>query len=403
MKKQVSLFVLAATVLGLSPVMAAGTNSGMRGASSADLTGAPGVRTKANVNYEKYETRTTTRTYSAKDAKDIYYTQPAKRGELYKSAGTSSAAGTVRTTRAETARREVKRKYYLAHPFFQPLQGKIGSVTDLSYAMNSFDFDVDDTFIALSDTKANWDMSQFSIKQDLSYGITDEITILGMARYASSKYQMDWANSGISDKMNDSGIDIWGLGAQWRFVDTPEWIALFSGYYQNQVDVANTFLADLKVGYKTGMSTIYGVARGWLVSLDGNYAGAGITDDAGASMMLAYIADTSNVTYVEGGLGLFSVLEEDWTLNLEAVLGNYDWHNQASFKAAIGWQPEDSFALNLYVKTALYDSANGKSVPFIGRDPNNTTPALRDWNQIGTAKIDGYSETSVGLQAIFLF
>ena len=35
-----------------------------------------------------------------------------------------------------------ERKYFLAHPFFQPLKGKFGSVTDVSYAQNSFKFDM---------------------------------------------------------------------------------------------------------------------------------------------------------------------------------------------------------------------------------------------------------------------
>lgn len=67
MKAQLSLLVLA-TMLAASPVLGA-TNSGTRAASSADLTGMPAVRERTQVNYEKYETRTSTKTYDQQDAK----------------------------------------------------------------------------------------------------------------------------------------------------------------------------------------------------------------------------------------------------------------------------------------------------------------------------------------------
>ncbi|MDR0726701.1 MAG: hypothetical protein LBF37_01415 [Rickettsiales bacterium] len=402
MKKQLSLFIWAVAVFGMSPVWAA-TNSGAYGASSADLTGAPGTRAKTNVNYEKYETRTSTKTYAAKDGNDIYYTQPAKRSDLYKEYATkSSSASTTtatRTSRAETVRSEVKRKYYLAHPFFQPLKGKFGSVTDLSYNTNSYDFVLNQTAgPALSDTKAKWDMTQFSVKEDLSYGITDRLSIMGMARFDSSKYKMDW-DTAPDDSMSDSGINSYGLGLQWRFTDNSEWIATLSGYYQRQVDVANIGLLDLKGGYKVASSTVYGVARGWYVAFDENSYGNGI-ENGDAGLFLAYNVGENSAFYIEGGLGVFSVLDEDWTLNFEAIFGNYDWHNQGSIKAAIGWQPGNSFALNLYGKTVVYDSADDKNLDFYFKEPSR---GLDDYTYLGTAKIDNYSEWSIGLQAILYF
>ena len=56
MKKQMSLFVWAVAVFGMSSVWA-DTNFGASGASSADLTSAPGIRVQNNINYKKYETR----------------------------------------------------------------------------------------------------------------------------------------------------------------------------------------------------------------------------------------------------------------------------------------------------------------------------------------------------------
>ncbi|HIS71260.1 MAG TPA: hypothetical protein IAD02_04740 [Candidatus Enterousia intestinigallinarum] len=408
MIKYLSLFAAVAVLFGATPVMAA-TNSGTRAASSADLTGAPAVRERTQVNYEKYTTRTSTKTYDQADAANIYYTTPAKRSELYKQYDAGNGTATVRTTRAETYRTELRRKYYLAHPFFQPTKGKFGSVTDLSYNSNSYDLALTPAEgVALSDPNGKWDMSQFSIKEDFSYGITDRLAVLAMARFDMSDYKFDWALPQTpDDTMDDNGINLLGLGLQWRFVDTTDWIATASAYYQYQQDVSNNIVLDLKAGYKISSSTIYGLVRGWYLNFDGNSYGNGVTgktaEGEDATFYLAYNTDADNTFYVEGGVGVFSVLDEDWTLNVEAILGNYDWHNQASLKAAIGWQPNDWFALNLYGRMAVWDSANGKDLSFWQTDTNPDSPYYTQLIRMGEANLDNYSDFSVGLQAIFMF
>ena len=408
MIKHLSLFAAVAVLFGATPVMAA-TNSGTRAASSADLTGAPAVRERTQVNYEKYTTRTSTKTYDQADAANIYYTTPANRSELYKQYDAGNGTATVRTTRAETYRTELRRKYYLAHPFFQPTKGKFGSVTDLSYNSNSYDLALTPAEgVALSDPNGKWDMSQFSIKEDFSYGITDRLAVLAMARFDMSDYKFDWALPQTpDDTMDDNGINLLGLGLQWRFVDTADWIATASAYYQYQQDVSNNIVLDLKAGYKISSSTIYGLVRGWYLNFDGNSYGNGVTgktaEGEDATFYLAYNTDADNTFYVEGGVGVFSVLDEDWTLNVEAILGNYDWHNQASLKAAIGWQPNDWFALNLYGRMAVWDSANGKDLSFWQTDTNPDSPYYTQLIRMGEANLDNYSDFSVGLQAIFMF
>lgn len=408
MIKHLSLFAAVAVLFGATPVMAA-TNSGTRAASSADLTGAPAVRERTQVNYEKYTTRTSTKTYDQADAANIYYTTPANRSELYKQYDAGNGTATVRTTRAETYRTELRRKYYLAHPFFQPTKGKFGSVTDLSYNSNSYDLALTPADgVALSDPNGKWDMSQFSIKEDFSYGITDRLAVLAMARFDMSDYKFDWALPQTpDDTMDDNGINLLGLGLQWRFVDTTDWIATASAYYQYQQDVSNNIVLDLKAGYKISSSTIYGLVRGWYLNFDGNSYGNGVTgktaEGEDATFYLAYNTDADNTFYVEGGVGVFSVLDEDWTLNVEAILGNYDWHNQASLKAAIGWQPNDWFALNLYGRMAVWDSANGKDLSFWQTDTNPDSPYYTQLIRMGEANLDNYSDFSVGLQAIFMF
>lgn len=408
MIKHLSLFAAVAVLFGATPVMAA-TNSGTRAASSADLTGAPAVRERTQVNYEKYTTRTSTKTYDQADAANIYYTTPANRSELYKQYDAGNGTATVRTTRAETYRTELRRKYYLAHPFFQPTKGKFGSVTDLSYNSNSYDLALTPAEgVALSDPNGKWDMSQFSIKEDFSYGITDRLAVLAMARFDMSDYKFDWALPQTpDDTMDDNGINLLGLGLQWRFVDTTDWIATASAYYQYQQDVSNNIVLDLKAGYKISSSTIYGLVRGWYLNFDGNSYGNGVTgktaEGEDATFYLAYNTDADNTFYVEGGVGVFSVLDEDWTLNVEAILGNYDWHSQASLKAAIGWQPNDWFALNLYGRMAVWDSANGKDLSFWQTDTNPDSPYYTQLIRMGEANLDNYSDFSVGLQAIFMF
>ena len=417
MIKHLSLFAAVAVLFGATPVMAA-TNSGTRAASSADLTGAPAVRERTQVNYEKYTTRTSTKTYDQADAANIYYTTPANRSELYKQYDAGNGTATVRTTRAETYRTELRRKYYLAHPFFQPTKGKFGSVTDLSYNSNSYDLALtpvqyilpDGSIVttSINDPNGKWDMSQFSIKEDFSYGITDRLTVLAMARFDMSDYKFDWALPQTpDDTMDDNGINLLGLGLQWRFVDTTDWIATASAYYQYQQDVSNNIVLDLKAGYKISSSTIYGLVRGWYLNFDGNSYGNGVTgktaEGEDATFYLAYNTDADNTFYVEGGVGVFSVLDEDWTLNVEAILGNYDWHNQASLKAAIGWQPNDWFALNLYGRMAVWDSANGKDLSFWQTDTNPDSPYYTQLIRMGEANLDNYSDFSVGLQAIFMF
>lgn len=409
MKKQMSLFVWAVALFGMSPVWAA-TNTGARAASSADLSSAPAVRARSNVNYNKYQTRSTTQTYKSTDGGNMYYSQPARRSDLYKqydsaNTTTTKTTKTVRTTRAETVRNEMKRKYYLAHPFFQPMQGKFGSVTDLSYTMNSYDFTLSQTVASpthgtpLNGLKGKWDMTRFSVKEDFSYGITNQLAIVGMMQFDKSDYKFKWDGVAPDDKMDDSGLNMFGIGPQWRFVDNDKWIATLSGYFQHQKDISNNVVLDLKGGYKIARSTIYGLARGWYVDFDGNAYGTGITTPD-ATMFIAYNSDTSHAIYFEGGIGAFSVLDEDWTLNLEAVFGNYDWHNQASIKGAIGWQPNDWIALNLYARTSFYDSADDKSLDLYWMEPGAGFDYLQN---IGTAKLDKYSETSVGLQATLYF
>lgn len=353
------------------------------------------VRNIKTTNYERSETRTRTRTYRPAATTN---TNTAANQPYYYNRATATPNRAYAADRSSDRRTRVKRKYYLAHPFFQPTEGKFGLITDISYGTSSYDIAFK-PIGSMSDTSAKWDMGQFVIKEDLSFGITDRVGIVLMARYDASKYKFDWSTA-PDDKMDDSGLNLYGAGLQWRFVDTADWIAMASSYYQRQKAIANEAVLDIKAGYKIAKSTIYGLARGWLIDFDEEYYGNGITglDENGypGGVFLAYDMDPKNTVFLEGGLGVFSVLGEDWTLNLEGVFGHYDWHNQAYLKGAFGWQPNDWFALNLYGKFAFYDTAEGKNLDFYG-----TVGGV--WTYMGKAELDNYNEVSVGGQVIFYF
>ena len=135
-------------------------------------------------------------------------------------------------------------------------------------------------------------------------------------------------------------------------------------------------------------------------------------------MMLAYKTDVDNVLYIEGGAGAFSVLNKYMTLNGEMIYGHYDWHDQLNIKGAIGFQPGDSFALNFYAMTSLWDSAKDKTLKFLSYEVNpvdfpklddgagTITPLFTDSKLLyteGTYKLKNYNEWKIGVQAILYF
>lgn len=394
MKKQFSLFAMALAATIVTPAVAETTY--VRANSTADL-----------------DNSYTTRNYVRTNQGNVYAAQPVKRSELYRNTTT-----TTRTTRTTSTRTELKRKYYLAHPFFQPVAGKFGSVTDFSLLNNTMDLTLANrpsegvVDFNIGDTAVAWKTRQFAVKEDFSFGITDKLALVAMGRYEKTKYKQDWENeNNPDDSMNgDNGFNLFGFGVQYRFMDTPDWIGMLSGYYQRQKDTSNNILLDLKAGYKVKSTTLYGMLRGQYVDFDEKIVGFAMNgeDANGVNMttIMAYDSNVKDAFYVYGGVGLFSVLGEDWTLNLEGTYGDYKWYNQAAIRGAIGWQPNDWFALNLYAQAALmYDLDSDMEVwekngviKISGVDTR-----WPDWVKMGTADVDDYKEYTVGLQAIFMF
>lgn len=387
----------------------------------------PSVKVYNNINYIGYPTKTGVVVEEGMEEVEKITVTP-KTAVLYKGVDSSKNARSVKSAQSISDWSSSKRKYYLAHPFFQPLQYKFGSVTDFGYNYSRYNVDFygrgtklygpnvgdpleSDPYVdSFQGQGGKWTGSGFSIKEDLSFGITDRLALMGMIRYDYTDSKFDWSN-GTSDSDNTSDLNMWGLGVQGRIVDTDDWIATTSFFFEHQKDFANNFILELKAGYKISQSTLYVLGRGWLVDFDGNTYGNGISGRDGeewATIFLAYKKDVDNAFYGELGFGDFTVLAKDWTFNIEALFGHYDWHNQLSLKAAFGWQPNDWVALNLYGRASLYDSAKSKDVDVYYRstglyfDPEYTLPAT-GWNPMGGAHLSDYQEYSVGLQAIFMF
>ena len=392
--------------------------------------------------YSKAGTTHRTSGYHNTITNNFYYTQPANAG-AYKASSRDVRSDEQRAyyensyvsddryvarkehkkTVRETETRTQMRKYFLANPFFQPLEGRFGSVTDFAYSQNSFKFDmlngsvldIDPNSATYNTVVASGPISpvisakqktnQFTVKEDFSFGITDRLAIIGVLQYDKTKVTLkDWSTGDAGNSTSDSGLNIFGIGLQNRFVDTDEWIGMFGASFLHQKDTANMLVGEVKAGYKVPRTTIYGLGRLWYVNLtEGDAYGAYVKDSSGDWMLLSYKTDVKDIFYAEGGLGFFSVLNKYFTLNGELVYGYYDWHNQLNAKGAIGFQPGDSFALNLYASTAIYDSAKNKTKKYLNYDVNPVGYGTSLVYTTGDYKIKDYNEWKIGVQAILYF
>lgn len=427
MKKSMLFFVL----LGLMPALSAGAYEYRKESSQ--------YASARSANKKSGSVRKTGGYHNTIN-NNFYYTQPARqsnRAQMYRDYDVEYASyetvvekdDSVVQTKAERSSQE--RKYFLAHPFFQPLQSRFGSVTDISYAANSMDFRlIDGTFYdwdepvpgyapsvsTLWDLKGESSIKQFLVKEDVSLGLSDTLALVLMAQYDSTKVKFDnWSDGSLGSSSSNSGVNVFGIGLQNRFIDNAEWIAMFSGFFQHQKNTANSFMFDVKGGYKIDRTTIYGLARlGYSNLTNGDAYGARVDEDSGDYMVLTYKTNVNDIVNVEAGAGIFSVLNKTVYLGGEMVYGHYDWHNQLNIKGTIGFQPYDSFALSLYASTSLYDSAKAKTNRFIIYDVN-PAPILDEYNNVltnpdsklgytvGNYDINKYNEWKIGVQLIAYF
>ena len=355
----------------------------------------------------------------------VKYTETVTRYEeppaTYSEAATSDSYVAQSYSEKKQTQRKTKysqeRKYFLAHPFFQPLKNNFGSITDIGFAKNSFGFDFLNSSVynqagdELGQLTYNFggkaETSQFLVKQDFSFGLTDKLAIVVMGQYDSTDVTFkDWTDGSLEVKNSNSGVNVFGFGAQLRFLDVRDSIGMLSVYYESQKDTTDSVLADLKLGYKFDRTTLYLIGRGGYSSLKQKNASYGVyvEDNTGDYMLLSYKRNINDLFFGEGGLGIFSVLNKYFTFNAEALYGSYDWHNKLTARAEFGVQPFDSLALGIYVSGTLYDSADGKQKEFVRQDVNPTYFSSEPivW-EVGNYKIRNYNEYQIGGRLILHF
>jgi len=377
MKKQLSLFIRAAAAVGITAIFG--------GDALAAQT------TTVNVHHQVDVRPAAGRTF---------YTAQQQRGPVAPEAArpVTTTPVTAQPARAATTTAPLNVKH-LADPFFQPTTGQIGSVTDIGWTRNSYDFKVDYLPVNFD---GSWEARSLFLKQDLSYGITDYLVVIGSVRLGHDEFKMSFVDPAYSSVRNtDSGFNQYGIGLQWKFVDNNEWVGLIGGYYQWQ-EVANAFILDTKLGYKVQGSTVYGLGRMWGVNWSENSYGNGVTDNSDplrASLFIAFDRDVDNSVFVEGGVGIFTPLDDQWSFNLEAIYGYYDWHSQLGIFGSINYQPIETFAISLYGRVSAWDSANSGTNFEMWWWDRNTPEAL----PVGNTKLSGYSDIAFGIKAFMSF
>lgn len=328
-----------------------------------------------------------------------------------------------RTTPYESARKTTTKtkassnRAVLADPFFQPAKGRFGSLTDLGYAQNTYDFEITEALGGGWDgVTGEWDANEIAFKEDLSFGITDNLVLMGMVKYASTNYEVAWQNPSSMDENKDSGIAIWGLGAQWKFFEDDKNVDNLGLFFQSS-DMATNIMASGKFGFKTTPdTTFYGLANLAYIKWENTSYGNGIVSNTGQVAYMAFERDVSKSVYVEGGAGVFTKLSDEWSFDAEAVFGTYSWHNQLYAKAAFYWQPNDAFALGFYGRASLWDSADSAKdiytytwcdsttsqcyIDAITLDPLSLPLAAQ---YVGTTEINKYQDMQIGVQGMLYF
>jgi hypothetical protein len=317
---------------------------------------------------------------------------------------------------ARTSTYRSSNQVMLADPFFQPAKGRVGSLTDLAYAQNAYDFEIAAGSGSWSGVTGEWSATETAFKEDLSVGVTDNLALMGMAKYASTNYEVAWQNPASTDTFKDSGIAIWGLGGQWKFFEDDKNVDNLGLFFQSS-DVAKNIMATGKFGFKTTSdTTVYGLANLAYIMWENTSYGNGIVSNTGQVAYMAFERDVSKSFYVEGGAGVFTKLSDQWSLNAEAIFGNYSWHSQLYAKAGVYWQPNDMFALGMYGRASLWDSADSAKdiytytwcesatsqcyIDAITLDPLSL-PLEAEY--VGTSEIQKYQDMQIGVQGMLYF
>ena len=368
--------------------------------SVADLSSGPAE--KEEVEIPKQSDSMTGR--RVKSEANLYYTGDKKLVDYQKYGNCTEEDGcenTSRSVRAEAKRVSDERKYHIASPFFQPKEKQFTSVTEIYYRNNSVDFEILPGTGAWEDNTGTYKYSGTSIVENLSFGIEDDLSILGIIQYTSADLGIDWDTVLAPynrDKDDSSKIDVYGIGVQWRFMDNSVFIGTVLGAYQKLVDTADVMTVDAKFGLKLFNSTLYGFGRGYLLSWEGTGYGFGLTNQYNQTELFVLDEDAETSFYYDLGAGLFTAINSDWSTDINLAYSYGEWHSQIYGRAAVAYQPIKNISVSLYGKFVLLDTADGfDESTVIYKD--SITPATT----VGTAEFGKYSDIAIGLQVGILF
>jgi hypothetical protein len=340
---------------------------------------------------------------------DLYYVGLSRRrSDLYRDfrgCGDVGCEKTTRSARAETNKISGGRKYNLNNPFYQPMKGGFSSVTDLSYRQNSLNFAMLPDGALWQNHKGKYTADTMSVAEHLSYGITDDVTVLGSARFARNKLNIHWDTlpSPWNDDTSDGDkikLDLWGAGVLWRFKNDSDWIASLFGAYESLTDAGSAFIGEVKAGYKNDDTTIYGFGRAMYFDWKGDMGyGFGMKNQHGQTEYFSEKENVSSSVYYDLGVGIFAALNPDWSVDAQVLYSDAEWHSQIAGRASVSYQPWINASLNLYGQVALWDSADGFDKSAVWFWQNDGTPGQR----VGTAKFDKYSDWQGGIQLVLAF
>ena len=295
-------------------------------------------------------------------------------------------------------------KEHLNNPFFQPMQGQFTSVTDLGYNRNSIGVDIDTNsgtvWAGAGIQGGTLTSNNLTVTQNIAFGVTDELSIIGSARYMMSEAEWAWDNPSpgqgrSTDSMNQ--IDMFGIGAQWRFVDNQDWIGYLQGSFQSQTDIANMVSVGVKVGYKNDDTTLYMFGRMHYMMWQVHDLMFGL-ESGGTTLAFPVEQNVSNTAHFDIGIGAFIVLNSDWSVDTTVGLQDH-WMRQVYGMAQLNYQPWMNAAISAYARVGLWDnSGNFNNIPV------NFMPAPNaPWEFAGWGAITSHIDFSLGAKLTLLF
>jgi len=305
--------------------------------------------------------------------------------------------------RNQTApRSSVITRTHITNPFFQPGEGQFTSLTDMGYMGERIDMNIVLNGYAPPPNQGlsgNWNFSNdlLAISQNIAYGITDDIAIIGNIRYLLSEASV----SGIAGSGTDSRIDTFGFGLRWLFVDNHDWVGYVQGSHQSVTDIANLFSTRIQVGYKNDDTVLYVFGQMQYYNWNIQDIGFGVINGHNQMLYFETQSNLSSSAHFEVGAGAFMAFNNEWALDANVAIADRDWHRQVYGLVRLNYQAWDNAAVSIYGRVALWDNMDRLNDLNIWYRDNS--PAYLTSRLIGTASVIGSNSFAIGAQLTMLF